>query len=81
MSLLEKGSKQIKFHIVNLDVDVVIPNKKVKQVQLEVVPDIWLSGGICYYPNSKNFLPYVMRRSPVGKKLEKISINHQVNIW
>ncbi|KZS01150.1 Uncharacterized protein APZ42_002274 [Daphnia magna] len=61
------GSKQNKFHIVNLDVDVVILNKKVKQVQLAVVPDIWVSDGICYYPNSKNSLPYVMRRSPVGK--------------
>ncbi|EFX71965.1 hypothetical protein DAPPUDRAFT_326707 [Daphnia pulex] len=56
-----------KFHIVNLDVDVVILNKKVKQVQSAVVPDIWVSDGICFYPNSKNSLPYVMRRSPVGK--------------
>ncbi|EFX71039.1 hypothetical protein DAPPUDRAFT_327590 [Daphnia pulex] len=73
------GSKQNKFHIVNLDVDVVNLNKKVKQVQLAIVPGIWVSDGICYYPNSKNSLPYVMRRYPGIPKRKKRKPTRQLS--
>ncbi|XP_045036666.1 uncharacterized protein LOC116931299 [Daphnia magna] len=45
-------------------------NKKVKQIQVAVVPDIWVSR-FCYYPNSKNALPLVMKRAPVTKTWTK----------
>ncbi|KAK4024822.1 hypothetical protein OUZ56_010316 [Daphnia magna] len=60
-----------KFHLVDLIVNVTVLNKKEKQIQVAVVTDIWVSDGFCYYSNSKNALPLVMKRAPVTKTWTK----------